>query len=880
MKNIIRNSTWIYSVLFVLTLFTSCKDDEIIKDNEYGHVQFKICKLVGARSAVAGKALNDPLESLADIQKIKVYLLYNNQDISQTLNVSYFNGESADFGVRTELLKLATGTYTLKGYEIYKSDSNGVPAQNVSLDEGVDFEITGGGNTVVDVDVNSNLKGRLSFVLGKDFSLIQTKAGQVHDPDKETEGVSFSYENIRSLTVHFSYKGKDVSYQFNVSNTKKNGRDLFFTDTLKIAAGDYTVTGYEANSKKDLQGSTILAVVAEDENNGIKRLHIEDNVLVCDTVEMLLPKTEAIKDYLALYDIWNAMKGPTWSYTGSGEPAEANWKFKGRTIDTWGNQPGVGLDGNGRVASLNLGAFNAKGFLPDAIGQLTQIKMLYLGTHSEETGVDPYLLYKKGVDLAVNRMDIAREAVRYSHAKRKSELMEGKIVSTLSQSNEKPYSYKYISTYDAVAGVHTNGITGISEEIAKLVNMTHLFIANGLITELPQALGELPSLTDLEIYNCPLTKFPDQLGNLENLISLNFSMNIKIPAKEMERGLRKFFDGKSKEKIQILFLNEQGLESIPENMNNLKKLGSLDLRSNKLTSLPSMPDVAPVFLYLDDNQLTSIPDDLCNINDFETFSAINNKIEEFPALFAADNLYLATLIDFSVNRISRFSKNFKGFRTETLDLTYNRFDLNKAANGRVILPDEFGYHAIGTVGSFKGKKVTNVVNSLKMSTCGIDSISPQSIENLTSVMAWELTGNNLKYLPSYFSAEAFPYLSGLDLSYNAFPDIPVGVLNIGGLNQLYFNHQFDHETGKRTMNKIQGNIYKHLSLRILRLAGNNILSIGTFPSVLNVLDVSDNPNLLMEIPTEICDRIKIGSFLLGFDETQSGITGCPILDIK
>ena len=41
----------------------------------------------------------------------------------------------------------------------------------------------------------------------------------------------------------------------------------------------------------------------------------------------------------------------------------------------WGNQPGVSLDNKGRVISLSLEGFGAKGRVPDAIGQLTELRL-------------------------------------------------------------------------------------------------------------------------------------------------------------------------------------------------------------------------------------------------------------------------------------------------------------------------------------------------------------------------------------------------------------------------------------------------------------------------------------------------------------------------
>lgn len=116
---------------------------------------------------------------------------------------------------------------------------------------------------------------------------------------------------------------------------------------------------------------------------------------------------KAISDYMALYEIWKAMDGPNWSYAGETYVAKSNWKFDGRPIDEWGNQPGVQVNADGRVKSLDLGSFNAKGDIPEALGKLTELESLWLGKHDDDLyetesvsyKLSKYSLYHKGVDL-------------------------------------------------------------------------------------------------------------------------------------------------------------------------------------------------------------------------------------------------------------------------------------------------------------------------------------------------------------------------------------------------------------------------------------------------------------------------------------------------
>ena len=91
---------------------------------------------------------------------------------------------------------------------------------------------------------------------------------------------------------------------------------------------------------------------------------------------------EYLKDYAALKVIWEGLHGEDWYYSGEDFQIGANWNFD-KDIDLWGDQPGVELHSNGRVASINLSEFGFWGDMPAAIGQLTELAVLYLGTHND-----------------------------------------------------------------------------------------------------------------------------------------------------------------------------------------------------------------------------------------------------------------------------------------------------------------------------------------------------------------------------------------------------------------------------------------------------------------------------------------------------------------
>ena len=510
--------------------------------------------------------------------------------------------------------------------------------------------------------------------------------------------------------------------------------------------------------------------------------------------------------------------------------------------------------------------FNPKGFVPDAIGDLTQLETLYLGNHDETVSIvgdegmegilSHYLLAREGVDVRAHRMDIARERF----ALRRAQLQ---IASKLNYESRNARPTVYTKYAGRNKGSMSNRITGISERIGELAGtLTMVYIANGFIEELPESFGKLENLTDLEIYNCRVTTFPEQLKELPNLVSLNFSMNGNLDLESTYKNLDDFFtNGKSQGTVQLLYLNDDKLIKLPPSISNMKKLGMLDLAYNKLVELPALGNVSPVQFMVDCNELgndknvsTPIPNNFCITDDLELFSASCNKLKKFPVLLSNmknDGKYSIEEIDLSVNQIDGFEPGFKGVRAEKLNLCSNKFTK---------LPTEFSEYS-------------SVINFLRLSYNEITEVPFESFKNLKALEALELAGNKIKSMPNEFNSEYLPHFSGIDLSQNRFDAFPVNILYVNSLNQLILNSQGYYTDAaqkkfKRTLVEWPTGLDQHMALKILEVSGNDLRMIQTFPDNLNKFDVSDNPNIKMTVPSAIIARINDGSFLLVYDETQ------------
>ncbi len=131
-------------LLLLVTLLTfaatSCSDDE---DRGLGR-HIRICAVQAEarrflREATRAAAL-DKLEKLDDAKKIKVVMEHNGTTVSQTLVLNSYNSENAEYGLRSEKLQLASGTYTVIGFYLYDA----VEEELLASSAGETFTVIGG----------------------------------------------------------------------------------------------------------------------------------------------------------------------------------------------------------------------------------------------------------------------------------------------------------------------------------------------------------------------------------------------------------------------------------------------------------------------------------------------------------------------------------------------------------------------------------------------------------------------------------------------------------------------------------------------------------------------------------------------------------------
>ena len=160
-----------------------------------------------------------------------------------------------------------------------------------------------------------------------------------------------------------------------------------------------------------------------------------------------------------------------------------------------------------------------------------------------------------------------------------------------------------------------------------------LFIANAQIEKLPKSIAQLSKLSDLELFNLPLTELDASIfEGLTELVSVNVSGLYNMSPDKILNVLEHMC--LNCPNVQLLYINENKLTSLPENLYRMSDLRLLDAAFNKITHVPSIQPIAPVQLILDFNKISEFPADFCGVDDMELFTCVANNLQQFPAFLS------------------------------------------------------------------------------------------------------------------------------------------------------------------------------------------------------------------------------------------------------
>ncbi|XP_053324764.1 leucine-rich repeat-containing protein 40 [Spea bombifrons] len=167
-----------------------------------------------------------------------------------------------------------------------------------------------------------------------------------------------------------------------------------------------------------------------------------------------------------------------------------------------------------------------------------------------------------------------------------------------------------------------NKIKELPAELANLQSLKSLLIQHNQLEEIPDALGRLGSLDQLDVSNNQLKTISSCIGGLSCLVRLNLSHN-RLKTLPAEIGQLK--------NVKQLDCTSNLLESVPSSLGGMDSLEQLYLRQNKLTDLPELSCKLLKELHVGNNQINTLgPQHLKHLCSISVLELRDNKLKSLP----------------------------------------------------------------------------------------------------------------------------------------------------------------------------------------------------------------------------------------------------------
>jgi len=176
-------------------------------------------------------------------------------------------------------------------------------------------------------------------------------------------------------------------------------------------------------------------------------------------------------------------------------------------------------------------------------------------------------------------------------------------------------------------------------------HVNKLCLAELNLKKIPDVIRCFKALEVLDLTHCRLTEIPDWLAELKNLKQLNFGKNkiTNLPLnfhnlkklRNLNLNSNQFssFPNVICELVKLRYLSiNRGIEHIPSEIGNLKKLIRLGLDRNRIRALPdNIGNLGHLeSLDLEWNQLESIPNTISNLKRLEFLNLMHNSLTRIP----------------------------------------------------------------------------------------------------------------------------------------------------------------------------------------------------------------------------------------------------------
>ena len=318
--------------------------------------------------------------------------------------------------------------------------------------------------------------------------------------------------------------------------------------------------------------------------------------------------------------------------------------------------------------------------LPPEIGKLTNLRTLVLGKWNKNK--------RAGYESACgNHLKILPDEI--IHLK--------KLRSILLSYNSFQGLPKVITKLENLRSLHLNGnaLSVLHEDIGRLTNLRFLNLGDNGLSTLPDSVRHMLRLRSLRLFNNGLTDIPEIVYEMTNLRLLDLRDNRLTNVSEK---IEQLF------KLESLMLGSStGLDdsnnnlcALPENINQLTNLRTLDLSCNYFSKLPEaicqlaslkeldisinglsmLPEKIGQLtnlqsLYIGVNQIRSLPESIGQLTNLRSLGVSFNQLSRLPETI--DQLSKLEFFDLSYNQLSRLPETIDQLsKLEFFNLSHNQ----------------------------------------------------------------------------------------------------------------------------------------------------------------------------------------------------------------
>ncbi|KAA0712899.1 Leucine-rich repeat-containing protein 40 [Triplophysa tibetana] len=467
-----------------------------------------------------------------------------------------------------------------------------------------------------------------------------------------------------------------------------------------------------------------------------------------------------------------------------------------------------------------------------------------------------------------------------------------------------------------VLDIHDNQLNSLPESIGELEHLQKLIVSHNKLTELPAGLwrltnlhclhmqqnqmerlppdlGQLVHLEDLDLSNNLLTDIPESLSNLTNLMKLNLSSN-KI--KSLPPSISEM------RSLKMLDCSRNQLESVPSVLAQMQSLEQLYLRNNKLRFLPELPCCKALkelhcgnnqievleadhlkhlnalsFLDLRENKVKSLPEEITLLQGLERLDLTNNDISSLPS--GLGTLPKLKSLSLEGNPLRSIRRDLLTKGTGEL-LTYLRSriqggeppngDLREEPKTAMTLPSQakINVHAIKTLKTlgYSEKQEASIpdevfdavddspVTNVNFSKNQLTAVPHRLTELKDSLADINLGFNKLTTIPEDFSK--LQQLVHIDFRNNLLSSLPMELEALTKLRSIILSFN--------RFKSFPDVLYHTSSLETILISNNQVGGIdGVRLKILNrlsTLDLSNND--IMQVPPEIGNCTSLRALML------------------